>query len=58
MSMYLFNVFNESKDKDHVTTILTCLDTKTRFFLKKLFLKSNSLLYLQKYPINQNKNYI
>ena len=35
MSMYLFTIFNESKDNDHVATVLTCLDTNSRFFLKK-----------------------
>ena len=33
--MNLFNIFNESKDNDHPTTMLTCLDTSPRFFSKK-----------------------
>ena len=38
--MNLFNVFNESKDSDHVTTILTSLDTNFPFFLKDESYKS------------------
>ena len=34
ISMYLFNVFNESRDNDNITTIMTCLDTNP-FFSKK-----------------------
>ena len=40
--LYIFLIFfNESKGKDHITTILTCLDTIPRFFSKKRwFLKT------------------
>ena len=34
ISMYLFTFFNESKDNYHITTILTCLDSNPRFYLK------------------------
>ena len=37
LSMYLFNIFDESKDRDHITTLVTCLDKKTHFFHKKRF---------------------
>ena len=53
---------------DHITTILTCLDTILRFFSKKrCFLEAVktsyippklSLIHLRKYLISQNKNYI
>ena len=66
MSIYLFNIFNESKDNDHITTMLTCSDKNPRFFKKTLsfttsknfYIVSNSLLYLRKYLINQNENCI
>ena len=32
ISMYLFNVVNESKNNDHIAAILTCLDANPRFF--------------------------
>ena len=53
MSMYLFNFFNESKESDHISTILTWLDAKPRFFstkhlffktVKISFIRSNSLI--------------
>ena len=31
MSVYLFNIFNESQDNDHNTIILTCRDTSLVF---------------------------
>ena len=31
MSVYLFNIFNKSKENDHIKTILTCLDTNLVF---------------------------
>ena len=31
MSMYLFNVLNEFKDNDHITSILAWFDTNPRF---------------------------
>ena len=56
MSMHHFNVFNEPKGNDQITTALICLDVNTHFFLPRCrFL--NSQLYLQKYLINQNKNF-
>ena len=36
MSKYLFNIFNEPEENDHSITILACLDTNSRFFLKNL----------------------
>lgn len=65
--MYIFNVFDEPRDNNHIIIILTYLDTKPHFFLKNTgFDKSKnplhifklSLLYLHKCIINQNKNYI
>ena len=64
--MYLFNIFNESKDNDHNTNIIGMLRYKPPFFRKTLFLKtaktsyipSTSLLHLRKYRTNRNKNYI
>ena len=32
MSLYLLNIFSESKDNAYVTTKLTCLDTNPHFF--------------------------
>ena len=68
MSMYHFNIFKESKDNDHITAILTYSDTtytptyKLLVFLKSIsscyYIPSNSLLYLQKYAIDEYKNYI
>ena len=40
MSMYLFNIFNESAGNDHSATILTCLDTKLFSPKKPWFLKT------------------
>ena len=34
MYMYIFNIFNQSTDKDHITTMLTCLDVSSSFKLK------------------------
>ena len=40
-SMYLiFNIFNESKDKDYFTTTYTCSSRNTRFFHQMLILKN------------------
>ena len=63
MSMYLFNIFNKSKDNDHITTILACWDINCQkcWFLKKVktsHILAISLLYLWKYLINQNKKYL
>ena len=33
MSVYLFNIFNESTSNDHITNILTWLETNLRFVL-------------------------
>ena len=35
--MYFVNVFTESKDNDHITSILARSDTNTRFFSKKRY---------------------
>ena len=32
--MYFLNIFGQSKDDDHITSILTCLDTNPRFSKK------------------------
>ena len=62
--MYI-NIFIKSKDNDRITTVLACLDKNSRVFSKKRWIlktvktaniTSNSLLYLRKYFINQNKN--
>ena len=58
LSKHLFNVLNESEDKNHITAMLICLDKHTRLFLKKLILAPKISLYLRKYLTNQNKNYI
>ena len=45
MSMKLFNVFNEFKNNDYITTIFTYSDKKPCFFPKKtLILKSSKKL--------------
>ena len=31
MPMYLFNIYKESKNNDHITAILTCSDTNFDF---------------------------
>ena len=57
MCMYLFNIFNESKDSNHITTTLACLDINSLLFitnvgfskLEKPYIPSNSHLYLPKY---------
>ena len=46
MSMYLFNIFNESEDNNNITTILICLDTNPLFLL--IFKKSQNLLHALK----------
>ena len=61
--MYLFNVYNESKDNYHITNILLYLDTNIHFFSKKMIFKNSknllhTLFYLSKYLMNQNKNNI
>lgn len=65
--MYLLNIFNDSKDNNHFTSILICSDTNLSFFFQKalifknskhVFIPSSSLLYLRKNFINQNKNCI
>ena len=63
--MYLFNIFNEPKDNNYITTILTWLDTNPPSFLHMYFrtvktssIPSNSLLYLRKYLVHHNKDYI
>ena len=33
--MYLFNVIDESKERDHITTIVTCLDERPYFLKQK-----------------------
>ena len=35
MFMYLFSIFNEPKDNDRITSILTCSDTNSFSFLRK-----------------------
>ena len=40
MSVYLFNVFIESKDNANITSIMTCLDANPRFFLKDIGLQT------------------
>ena len=32
MSMYFYDIYDEFKDNDHITTILTCSDTNPHFF--------------------------
>ena len=44
MSFLLFNIFIDSNDNDHVTTILTCLDANPRFFLELIFKNSKNVL--------------
>ena len=39
MSLHVFNIFNESKDNNRLTTILTCLDTNPRYFLDNVVLQ-------------------
>ena len=61
--MYLFNVYNKSKDNYHITNILLYLDTNIHFFSKKMIFKNSknllhTLFYLSKYLMNQNKNNI
>ena len=66
LSKHLFDVLNESEDKNHITAMLICLDKHTGLFFKKLIFKSSKnllhtpkiSLYLRKYLTNQNKNYI
>ena len=45
ISMYLLNIFNESKDNNNITTILTCLDTNPGFSKKLIFKNSKNLLH-------------
>ena len=63
--MYLFNVIDESKERDHITTIVTCLDERPHFLkqkrrssitVKTFYIPLNSLLHLRNYLISQNKN--
>ena len=68
MSMYLFNIFKESKDNDQIISILTYSDKtytptcKLLHFLKSIsfcyYMPSNGFLFLPKYSIDQNKSYI
>ena len=60
--MYLLAIFNESKDSNHITTIMTCLDTRPCFVQKMLIFKTakasyiplNFFFYLRKYLLNKN----
>ena len=47
--MYLFNIFNETEDNDHIATILICLDTNPLLFMTNVgFLEHEKpLTYLQ-----------
>ena len=50
--MFLFNIFNESKDSNHITTILTCLDTNPLLFITNVgFLKLEKPLTYPQTPI-------
>ena len=52
MCMFLFNIFNESKDSNHITTILTCLDTNPLLFITNVgFLKLEKPLTYPQTPI-------
>ena len=65
MSMYRFNIFHEFKNSNHITSILTYLFPKLRFYVKPLIVKtaktfyirskflSNFLLYLVSYKSKQ-----
>ena len=44
MSKYLFNISSEPEENDHSITILACLDTNSRFFLKILIFEINKNL--------------
>ena len=67
MSLFIY-FFQDFKDNDHFTTILTYIYMyKHSFFSKKRwslktvkisYIPSHSLLYLRKYLFNQNKDYI
>ena len=47
--MYIFNIFNEAEDNDHIATILICLDTNPLLFMTNVgFLEHEKpLTYLQ-----------
>ena len=47
--MYLFNVYNESKDNYHITNILLYLDTNIHFFSKKMILKTVRTSYIHSF---------
>ena len=50
--MFLFNIFNESKDGNHITTMLTYLDTNPLLFITNFgFLKLEKPLTYPKTPI-------
>ena len=52
MCMFLFNIFNESKEGNHITTMLTYLDTNPLLFITNFgFLKLEKPLTYPKTPI-------
>ena len=59
MSMYLFNIFKESKDNEHFATIIIYSCKKAGFEKTSYILPyiPNVHLYFRKYITNQNKDY-
>ena len=52
------NIFNESKDNDHITTALTDSNTITCFFFLKNNLKnSKNLLYNLRFSYTSSKSF-